>query len=238
MYRLRKGENADATCLLYTAGMFPSSLLQRHLEDDEIAVHIVRAHWIFALKALALPTLSVLLALAAFTVAKTNAALAVVAFWSAASLLWWVRQFLDYSMDAWIISNHGIIDLEWHGFFHRQSARVLFSDVQGVSYEIKGVLGTLLRYGTISIEKISTGGTVSIAKVYNPRGVEVMVLKGMETYMHTKNLKDAKHVQTILSEMVSDHVQMQEMEKLCAKQETTTPARKGFHTSKIGSKKP
>jgi hypothetical protein len=107
--------------------------------------------------------------------------------------VWWARNFFDYYMDAWIITNHGVIDLEWHGWFHRQSARILFSDVQGVSYEIKGVTGTLMRFGTVSIEKISTGAAVSLSHVPRPRTVETLILRNMETYLHTKNLKDTKN---------------------------------------------
>jgi hypothetical protein len=88
---------------------------------------------------------------------------------------------------------------------------VLFSDIQGVSYEIHGVWGTLLRFGTVSVEKISTGSTISLEHVHRPRRVESAILKNMETYVHKKNLKNSKHVQEMLAEMVAARVQAQEL---------------------------
>ncbi len=121
--------------------------------------------------------------------------------------LWWIRNFMDYYLDAWIITNKGVIDLEWHGWFHRTSVRVLFSDIQGLEYEVKGILGTLMGYGEIRLEKISTGGTLSMPYVKCPRKVEAVVLQCMENYMHNKNLKDATTVQTILAEFVASTMQ-------------------------------
>jgi len=135
----------------------------------------------------------------------------VISLWSVVSLVWWLRNFFDYYLDAWIITDVGIIDVEWHGWFHRQSSRVLYSDIQGVSYEIQGVTNTLLRYGTIGVEKISTGSAISLDNVPHPRRIEGVILKNMEAYMHTRNLKDATHVQDILSGIIAREVQLQDL---------------------------
>jgi hypothetical protein len=227
--------------------MLESFLFSSHLEDDEHAVSIVHKHWITGIKLLVFPSASLLLSLAAFTAVRTQPAFYVVALWAAASSIWLVREFLDYYMDAWIVTNQGVIDLEWHGWFHRQSSRILYSDVQGVSYEIKGVLGTLMRFGTLSVEKISTGTAISLADVPKPRSVEALILKNMETYLHTKNMKDARHVQEILAQIVTGHVQAEQFAPksnvpaatgLPPKPAEPKPAPKrkaGFHSSKIGS---
>ena len=127
---------------------------------------------------------------------------------SIAALIVAARNFFDYYLDAWIITDQGIIDLEWHGWFHRQSSRVLYSDIQGVSYEVQGLMGTMLRYGTVSVEKISTGTAISLSSVENPRKIETLILKNMEAYLHSKNLKDSKHVQELLTNFVTNQVQI------------------------------
>ena len=134
-----------------------------------------------------------------------------ISLWSMVSLVWFLRNFFDYYLDAWVVTNLAIIDVEWHGWFHRQSARVMYSDVQGVSYEIQGVSNTLLRYGTISIEKISTGTAISLENVPNPRNVEGTILQNMEDYLHTKNLKNAKNIQEIFSTIVAQEVQRRDL---------------------------
>ena len=66
----------------------------------------------------------------------------------------------------------------------------------------------MLRYGTISVEKISTGSVISLDNVSKPRRIEGIILKNMEAYLHSKNLKDAKHVQDILSTLIAREVQL------------------------------
>jgi len=129
-----------------------------------------------------------------------------------ATVTWWARNFMDYYLDVWLITNKGVIDLAWHGWFHRQSARTLYSDLQGFSYEISGIIGTILRFGTISIEKISTGQAVSLEYVSNPKRIESVVLKSQEVYLHTKNMKDAKQIQNLLATLVAEQIQLQDMQ--------------------------
>ena len=215
-------------------------LFKKHLEDDENVRMIVHKHWLLGLRFLALPTVSFLLSWFFLSVRHSQTALVIVAFWSGLSLIWWIRNFLDYYLDAWIVTDHGIIDLEWLGWFHRQSSRILYSDIQGVSTEVHGIAGTLLRFGTISIEKISTGSAISIENVPYPRSVESVILRNMETYLHSKNLKNAKHIEELLSQFVAEHIQEDGFRKeknipapKPAKDPPARPTKKSFTSTKI-----
>lgn len=188
-------------------------LFSRHLEEDEALHMVVHKHWILGLKFLFWPSVSFLACWVLLYQAPFKSVFYAISLWSVVSLVWWFRNFFDYYLDAWIITDIGIIDVEWHGWFHRQSSRILYSDIQGVSYEINGVTSTLLRYGTISVEKISTGSAVSLDSVPSPRKIEGVVLKNMEGYLHTKNLKDATHVQDILANIVAREVQLQDLDE-------------------------
>lgn len=190
--------------------MIESFFFDRHLEDDETVSTIVHKHWLIGLRYLFWPTVSFVLSWAVIlAIYEVRALVLLSAVWSVTSLVWWMRSFFDYYLDAWIITDHGIIDLEWHGWFRRQSSRVLYSDIQGVSYEIQGVMGTVLRYGQVSVEKISTGSAISLPYVLQPRRIESLILKNMEAYLHGKNLKDARHVKELLSQFVANQVQME-----------------------------
>jgi len=187
-----------------------STLFNRHIDDDEEVTEIVHKHWILGIKHLFWPTVSFLASWVLLYIAPFVAIFYIVALWCIVSLVWWLRNFFDYYLDAWLITDKGIIDVAWHGWFHRESTRVLYSDIQGVSYEIQGVLATVLRYGVIGVEKISTGNIVSLPYVANPRRVESLILGNMELYLHSKNLKDAKHVQELLSTLVAREVQLED----------------------------
>lgn len=185
---------------------------RRHIEDDEEIIAVVHKHWILGMKYLFVPCVSFICIWLLFVFAPVKFVFYLSALGAIASLVWSLRNFYDYYLDAWIITNQGIIDVEWHGWFHRQSTRVLFSDIQGVSYEIQGVLGTVMRFGTIAVEKISTGSVISLESVKNPRAIEAIILKYMETYLHTKNMSDASHVQEILSQIIAREVNLEQFD--------------------------
>ncbi|MDD5751374.1 MAG: PH domain-containing protein [Candidatus Peribacteraceae bacterium] len=185
----------------------------KHLDDDEEVRLLVHKHWRLGIHSLFWPTLSFLASWAFLVIAPFLTIFYIVAFWSMVSLVWWMRNFLDYFLDAWIVTNQAIIDVKWHGWFHRTATKILFSDIQGVSYEVKGIGGTLLRYGTVSIEKVSTGGTVTLENVSRPRGVQMAILRNMEDYMHSKNLKDAKRVQELMADVIARELHLDELGK-------------------------
>jgi hypothetical protein len=186
-------------------------LFRKHLDADEQLVRIVHKHWLTGFKALFWPSLLLLGCAAGAFFFPARGPLIVFGLTGIVVLVWWLRNFFDYFLDAWMVTSTGIIDVAWHGWFHRQSARILYSDIQGVSYEIKGVIATLLRVGTLTMEKVSTGTAVSLEDVQNPKKVEATILRCMETYLHSKNLKDSKQVQQLLASIVAQHMQMQDL---------------------------
>ncbi|MBI3618941.1 hypothetical protein HY213_02810 [Candidatus Peregrinibacteria bacterium] len=187
--------------------MFDRFFFAQHLEEDEQAVLIVHKHWVLGLRVLFWPSISFLASWLLLWREPTRIVLIVVAVWSFLSIVWFARNFFDYFLDAWIITDHGIIDLAWIGWFHRQSTRILYSDVQGVAYERKGIPAALCGYGTLTVEKISTGSVLSLPYVHHAKRIEGIILRTMEAYLHGKNLKNAKHVQDILADFIAQHVQ-------------------------------
>ncbi len=192
---------------------FQNFFFSRHLDDDESVDFLVHKHWIIGLKSLVLPSIAlVVLSFITGYVQQKYVSIggAFIAVWL---LVWWLRNFLDYYLDAWIVTNKGILIIEWHGWFHRESTRILFSDVEGVGYEIQGILGTIFNVGTLSVERVSTGSTVAIGNVKKPKRAEGIILKNMENYVLAKNLKDAKTVQNILTEFVTSSIQSEKIKK-------------------------
>lgn len=197
--------------------MLQSYFFDQHLDDEEEILKVVHKHWLLGIKSLWIPTLVFVAVWSILYFVHTKVVIYAISLAALGVAIWWIRNFLDYYLDAWVVTNKGIIDLEWHGWFHRASARVLYSDIQGVEYEVKGIFGTLMNIGTMSLEKISTGGTITMVYVKKPRVVESIILEAMENYMHKKNLKDAKTVQSILAEFVASTMQKQAAEESAKK---------------------
>lgn len=188
--------------------MLQSLLFSKHVNDDEVLVSVVHKHWLLGVRALFWPMCWILF-VALLVIGFPTRQMAIVgAVFAVLLFVWWLRNFFDYFLDAWIITSEGIIDVAWHGWFHRQSSRILYSDIQGVSYEIKGIVGTLLQVGVISVEKISTGESVSLESVKRPKKIESLLLSHQEKYLHKKNLKDSKQVQELLATLVAERIHM------------------------------
>src|SRR3989344_2896083 len=60
--------------------------------------------------------------------------------------------WMDLYLDMWIITNERIIDVEQQGLFRRQMSEIPIKHVQDVTIEIKGVIETFLKFGTIRIQ--------------------------------------------------------------------------------------
>lgn len=192
--------------------MLSRLFFHKHLEEDETLLCVVHKHWLFGLKALFWPTVFFAAIACVLSYQPARGIIMSLSLVGVVVFVWWLRNFFDYYLDAWLVTDQGIIDIAWHGWFHRQSARTLYSDLQGFSYEISGIIGTILRFGTISIEKISTGQAVSLEYVSNPKRIESVVLKSQEVYLHTKNMKDAKQIQNLLATLVAEQIQLQDMQ--------------------------
>jgi len=186
-------------------------LFKKHLEDDEVVLLYVHTHWRLGMMRLFWPSVAFVVSWSFLVVAPFLMIFYIVAVASMLSLVWWARNFLDYYLDAWLITNQAIIDVQWHGWFHRSATKILYSDIQGVTYETKGISGTLFQFGTISVEKVSTGSTVSMENVSKPRLIATAILQNMEQYLHSKNIKDAKHIQELLSSVVSRELSLNEL---------------------------
>ncbi len=185
-----------------------SLLFRHHLEKGEPLICVAHRHWLIGARVLGIPFLTLAAAAAVAWVLPFRLVLWGVAAWSIVNTVWILHRFLNVYLDAWLLTDRAVIAVSWHGWFHRSSTRILLSDIHGVSFEVQGILGTVFRYGTIAMEKISTGTAVSLTHVANPRGVTSAILTQQEAYLHTKNLKDSAMVQKVLAEVVANQLQL------------------------------
>lgn len=73
--------------------------------------------------------------------------------------------WMDYHLDMWVITTERIIDVEQQGLFRREISEIPLRHVQDVTLEIKGVVETFLKFGTI---RIQTAGEREFAMSYAP----------------------------------------------------------------------
>ncbi len=137
-------------------------------DPDETVLMVLRRHWfallprlgVFLAFLLAPPAALLLLTAAAPTLAErilTPIAFFFLALYLAAMLTWAFLLWMSYYLDAWVITDRRIIDIEQHGLWHREIQEITLDRIQNVRMEIPGFAATFLGFGDIRVETAGEG---------------------------------------------------------------------------------
>ena len=101
--------------------------------------------------------------------------LATLFIWNFFFILW-----LDYYLDAWIVTNERIINIEQRGFFARNISELKLTKIQDVTSEIIGVIPTLLDYGNICVQTVAETERFTFYQIPNPNYVKNVIVQLQE----------------------------------------------------------
>jgi hypothetical protein len=120
--------------------------------------------------------------------------LMLIGLWKITALAWnWYHQ-------TWLITNKGVISIHASNFWHVNATRVEHSMVMGVTYDIKGSMGTLFNYGTIILEKPGESRVI-LKQAKNPLKAELAILKFKKRQMQEESQQNQSNFQEMLKEM-------------------------------------
>lgn len=95
--------------------------------------------------------------------------------WNFFFILW-----LDFYLDAWIVTNERIINIEQRGFFNRDISELKLTKIQDVTSEISGVIPTLLDYGNIYVQTAAEKERFTFYQIPNPNYVKNIIVRLQE----------------------------------------------------------
>jgi len=101
--------------------------------------------------------------------------LATLFVWNSFFILW-----LDYYLDAWIVTNERIINIKQGGFFARDISELKLTKIQDVTSEIIGIIPTLLDYGNIYVQTAGQEERFNFFQIPNPNYVKDVIVKLQE----------------------------------------------------------
>jgi len=159
----------------------------RDKKKDEDIILVLRRHWItFIFKFMPLVVAVVFLVFAHYTLADWLAEwffledVALLRFLETviAMFLWLVAFifWIDYYFDAWIITNHRIVDIEQLGLFKRNVSELELSKIQDVTTEIHGILPTVLKYGYLYIQTAGKKERFIFKEIPDPMRVRRLIV--------------------------------------------------------------
>ena len=107
--------------------------------------------------------------------------LATLFIWNFFFILW-----LDYYLDAWIVTTERIINIEQRGFFSRDISELKLTKIQDVTSEIIGVIPTLLNYGNIYVQTAGETERFTFYQIPNPNYVKNIIVELQEKEQKTE----------------------------------------------------
>lgn len=133
------------------------------LQPDEKIIAIVKRHWIvvmsealFLLALALIPVVAVPYLFSANVLAPTSANISLAVFmWVCWWYILWVMYFVFWTghhLDAWVITNQKIIDIEQHGLFNREVSEYRLERIQDVTIRVNGLVATWLRFGDVDVQ--------------------------------------------------------------------------------------
>ncbi len=99
-------------------------------------------------------------------------------------LVIWVMFFIfwtDYYLDIWIITTHGVVDIEQKGLFSRDVATAQLDKIQDMRVQVSGVFPTLLGFGDIHIQTAGADKELVIRQAPNPNQIRELITQRINT---------------------------------------------------------
>ena len=140
------------------------------LEADEAVIKTVRKHWFVITVELVtiiffglMPVFGLMIALALppqelivnFLETQTPVIIFGIAAWLLLSAMATATAWTKYYLDLWVITDRRIILVDQVGFFNRRVSNFRLERLQDIKVSIKGLIPTLLNYGTIRAQTAS-----------------------------------------------------------------------------------
>lgn len=166
------------------------------LESDEAVITTVRKHWflitvemltiiLFGLAPvfifmiiLALPPQAVIMGIFA---TKTPVIIFGIAAWLLLSTMAAALSWTSYYLDLWVITDRRIIVIDQMNFFNRRVSNFRLERLQDIKVTIKGIVPTLLNYGTIRAQTASASeNNFESHGLPDPRGLQSQIQTAMD----------------------------------------------------------
>lgn len=95
-------------------------------------------------------------------------------------LIWWTGAwgaFTRYFLNAWVLTNHRIVNIEQKRYFHREVSSLFLSRVQDITTEVRGVLPSLLGIGDIKVQTAAEDVEFVMHGIPRPEQMRDLILR-------------------------------------------------------------
>lgn len=97
------------------------------------------------------------------------------------------RVIYVYSFNIFIITDQRIIDVDQRGFFDRIVSETTYQKIQDVSFRLKGMMQTILHYGSVVIQTAGNQANIELHGVKNPEKIQQIIVDIQREYTESNN---------------------------------------------------
>ncbi len=148
-----------------------------NLHDGEKVAAVVRNHWLSFFWGLSLPFTLIVAAFFFMVPLFRFGTPGLVAFGllTFGGLFWFLRTVFLWYWNAFIVTSERIVDVDQRGLFDRTVSEAPFDKIQDVSYQVKGILGTVLNVGTVIVQTAGTNTNLELLHVHRPQDIQHLI---------------------------------------------------------------
>ncbi len=84
--------------------------------------------------------------------------------------------FTDYYLDLWTLTDRRIVAIDQRGFFNRATSSLRLERIQDITVEIKGVIETVLDFGTMRVQTAGEEPDFVIRGIPHPKQFKELII--------------------------------------------------------------
>ncbi len=94
--------------------------------------------------------------------------------------LFFITSFVDYYLDAWVVTSDRIVNVEQRGLFARTISELDLARVQDVTSEVNGVLPSIFNYGNVYVQTAGQVERFDFEQIARPHDIRKHLLELIE----------------------------------------------------------
>jgi hypothetical protein len=189
---------------------FKRLLFANYLDKGETLLYVITPHWISIKDTMAkvgffgygIPILMLIF----FTGLAHPISLFFYA-WLAIAAIYTIYAFLDWYLDAWLLTDISIIETSWDGFFKQRSSRIEYTSVESIDVEVKGIQQTVLNYGNVLLIK-SSGVNIRMDRISRPQAGASWISRIRGEALLNKNSQNSESIKNLLADIIESHIKV------------------------------
>ncbi len=88
--------------------------------------------------------------------------------WVVSGLVILLRLYLMWERTVFLVTDMRVVDYDQRGFFYRVVTQARFDQMDEVSVQVKGIIATLFRFGTLRLKLQGAAADIEVERVQHP----------------------------------------------------------------------